>query len=160
MTRRLALFIATVFHIGDFPIAPGTIGSLAGLVLYYLLGPDRLVEGIAIVVLYFLGAWSGTRAEEHFGATDPGAVVIDEVMGMLITLWGIPVGWSGLVLAFVIFRAMDVVKPFPANRLEHLPGGWGIMSDDGMAAVYGNILLRVIVWFVPALVAAPIFFRP
>lgn len=160
MTRRLALFTATFAHVGDFPIAPGTAGSAAGLVVYYLLGPTLLAQGTAIVVLYALGVWSGTRAEQHFGSTDPGSVVIDEVAGMLITLLGVPVGWSGLLLAFVIFRAMDVVKPFPASRLEHLPGGWGIMSDDCMAAVYGNILLRLILWLAPALAGASIFTRP
>ncbi|HVB39092.1 MAG TPA: phosphatidylglycerophosphatase A, partial [Vicinamibacterales bacterium] len=96
-----------------------------------------------------------TLAEQHFGMSDPGPVVIDEVMGMLITLWGLPVGWTGALAGFVIFRAMDVVKPFPANRLEHLHGGLGVMADDAMAAVYGNLLLRAAVWLLPVLRVAP-----
>ncbi|MDE3156709.1 MAG: phosphatidylglycerophosphatase A [Acidobacteriota bacterium] len=150
---RLAVFIATFFHVGDIPFAPGTFGSAAGLVVFYLVGQGRLPEAIAIGVLFALGTWSGTLAERHFGMEDPGPVVIDEVMGMLITLWGIPVGWPGVLAGFVIFRAMDVVKPFPANRLEHLHGGLGVMADDAMAAVYGNLLLRLAVWALPVLQA-------
>ncbi|HVC20663.1 MAG TPA: phosphatidylglycerophosphatase A [Vicinamibacterales bacterium] len=148
---RLAVFIATFAHVGDFPVAPGTAGSAAGLVVFYLLGRGAPAQAAAIVVLFALGTWSGTLAERHFGVTDPGPVVIDEVMGMLITLFGIPVGWPGVLLGFVIFRAMDVVKPFPAGWLERLPGGLGVMADDGMAAVYGNLLLRLAVWAIPVL---------
>ena len=80
-----------------------------------------------------LGSWSGTVAERHFGTTDPGQVVIDEVMGMLITLFLNPVGWTGALAGFLLFRIADVIKPFPANRLERLPGGIGVMADDAMA---------------------------
>jgi phosphatidylglycerophosphatase A len=69
-------------------------------------------------------------------------VVIDEVMGMLITLFMIPVGWPGAIAAFLLFRIADVIKPWPANRLERLHGGLGIMADDAMAAVYANLALR------------------
>jgi phosphatidylglycerophosphatase A len=78
-----------------------------------------------------------------FKGTDPGPVVVDEVMGMVITLWMVPVGWAGALLGFFIFRAFDVIKPYPANRLEELHGGVGIMADDGMAGVYANLALRV-----------------
>jgi phosphatidylglycerophosphatase A len=70
------------------------------------------------------------------------------VMGMLITLFMIPVGWWGAVAGFLIFRVADVLKPFPANRLERLPGGVGVMADDAMAAVYANVALRVALMFV------------
>ena len=92
-----------------------------------------------------LGSWSGSIAEQQFGRRDPGAVVIDEVMGMLVTLFMNPVGWAGAFMAFFLFRAADVVKPYPANRLEGLPGGVGVMADDAMAAVYANLALRVAV---------------
>jgi phosphatidylglycerophosphatase A len=164
MTRRLALFTATFVHVGDFPIAPGTVGSVAGMVVYYLLGRfvglTLPIQGAVIIALFLLGAWSGTEAERHFGATDPGPVVIDEVMGMFITLFGVPVGWSGLLIAFFVFRVMDIIKPFPASRFEHLPGGWGIMADDGMAAVYGNIVMRLLAWLAPAILGAAWFARP
>jgi phosphatidylglycerophosphatase A len=101
------------------------------------------VQGASIVVLFAVGSWSGSVAERHFGRTDPGQVVIDEVMGMLITLFLIPVGWRGALAGFLLFRVADVIKPYPANRLEALHGGVGVMADDAMAAVYANIALRV-----------------
>jgi phosphatidylglycerophosphatase A len=110
--------------------------------LWALLPHSAGVQAITIVALFVLGSWSGTVAERHFGKTDPGEVVIDEVMGMLITLFLNPVGWAGALGAFLLFRVADVLKPFPANRLEALPGGVGVMADDAMAAVYANLALR------------------
>jgi phosphatidylglycerophosphatase A len=106
-------------------------------------------QAVAIVVVFTAGVWSGGIAERHYGATDPGAVVIDEVLGMLVTLFVNPVGWTGALVAFLLFRVFDVIKPYPANRLERLHGGLGIMSDDAMAAVYANIVLRVLIALVP-----------
>jgi phosphatidylglycerophosphatase A len=143
MTRSVALACATVLGVGYVPVAPGTFGSAAGLLVWWVLPASPAVQAAVIVALFALGSWSGTVAERHFGRTDPGQVVIDEVMGMLITLFLNPVGWIGALSAFLLFRIADVIKPYPANRLEHLPGGAGIMADDAMAAVYANIALRV-----------------
>lgn len=140
--NSVALAFATVFGVGYIPIAPGTFGSLAGLLLWALLPGSATVQLVAIVMLFVAGSWSGSIAERHFGRTDPGQVVIDEVMGMLITLFLNPVGWAGATVAFFVFRAADVVKPYPANQLEKLPGGIGVMADDGMAAVYANLAVR------------------
>ena len=136
--------IASVCGIGYIPFAPGTFGSAAGLVVWALVPPAAAAQVIAIVMLFAVGSWSGTIAEQHFGRTDPSHVVIDEVMGMLITLFWNPVGWRGAVVAFLLFRVFDVVKPFPSNRLERLPGGVGVMADDAMAAVYANVALHVV----------------
>ena len=95
-------------------------------------------------MLFALGVWAGTTAERYFGGIDPGPVVIDEVVGMLITLAFIPVGWSGALAGFLLFRMFDVIKPYPAGRFERLHGGLGVMADDAMAAVYANMSLRVI----------------
>ena len=138
----IPIAIATVLGIGYVPFAPGTFGSAAGLVLWALLPQTPLVQGTAILVLLAAGSWSGGVAERHFGRTDPGQVVIDEVMGMLITLFLNPVGWRGAAAGFLLFRIADIVKPYPANRFERLPGGLGVMADDGMAAVYANLVLR------------------
>jgi phosphatidylglycerophosphatase A len=152
---RLAVFIATVGYSGYFPIAPGTVGSLAGLVFYLLVWWSRspVVEAGLIVVLFAAGVWAGTTAERYFGGIDPGPIVIDEVVGMLITLAFIPVGPSGALLGFVLFRIFDVVKPYPAGRLERLHGGLGVMADDAMAAIYANLTLRVALWAAPDWVA-------
>jgi phosphatidylglycerophosphatase A len=150
---RLAVFIATVGYCGYFPIAPGTVGSAAGLVVYLLVWwtQSPVVEGLLIVALYAIGIWAGTEAEHYFGGIDPGPVVIDEVLGMLITLAFMPVGLWTAIAGFVLFRIFDVIKPFPAGRFERLHGGLGVMSDDAMAAVYANLSLRLTVYLLPAL---------
>jgi phosphatidylglycerophosphatase A len=145
----IALAIATVFGVGRIPFAPGTFGSAVGLLLWAALSGSLAAEAAAIVMVFIAGSWSGGIAERHYGATDPGAVVIDEVLGMLITLFFNPVGWTGALLGFALFRVFDVIKPYPANRLERLHGGPGIMCDDAMAAVYANMVLRVVIALVP-----------
>ena len=152
---RLAVFVATVGYCGYFPIAPGTVGSAAGLVVYALVRWAGLpvVEAGAIVVLFAAGVWAGTTAERYFGGIDPGPIVIDEVVGMLITLAFIPVGWSAAATGFVLFRIFDVVKPYPAGRFERMHGGLGVMADDAMAAVYANVCLRLMMWLLPAWVS-------
>jgi phosphatidylglycerophosphatase A len=142
---RAALAFATCLGLGYAPFAPGTFGSAAGLLLWAVLPQSAGAQSAAIVLIFALGVWSAGVAEHHFRATDPAPVVVDEVMGMLVTLFMIPVGWPGAAAGFLIFRVFDVVKPPPANRLERLRGGMGIMADDFMAAVYANLVLRVAV---------------
>ena len=152
---RLAVFIATVGYCGYSPVAPGTVGSAAGLVAYLLVWwtHSLTVEVGAIAVLFVVGVWAATTAEQYFGGIDPGPVVIDEVVGMLITLAFIPVGWSAALAGFFLFRVFDVLKPYPAGRFEQLHGGLGVMADDAMAGVYANISLRVVMWLLPAWIA-------
>jgi phosphatidylglycerophosphatase A len=97
----------------------------------------------AIVSLFAAGVWAAASAERQLGGIDPGPIVIDEVVGMLITLAFVPVGPSGALVGFLLFRVFDVIKPYPAARLEKLHGGLGVMADDAMAAVYANIGLRL-----------------
>ena len=148
---RLAVFLATAAYCGYFPIAPGTAGSAAGLVVYLLVWwtHSPLVEVALIALTFVAGTWAATHAERFFGGIDPGQVVIDEVLGMLITLAFIPVGWTGALAGFVLFRVFDVIKPYPANRLEKFHGGFGIMADDAMAGVYANLALRALMWLLP-----------
>ena len=114
-----------------------------GLLLWWLLPASTAIQAAAIVAMFVAGSWSASVAERHFGRTDPGQVVIDEVLGMLMTLFLNPVSWLGAIVGFLLFRIADVIKPFPANRLERLPGGLGVMADDAMAAIYANLVLRV-----------------
>lgn len=155
----LSLAIATVGGIGYAPFAPGTFGSAAGLIVWWLLGPSLLVQGAAIVVIFAAGVWSGGVCEGHFCRTDPGHVVIDEVAGMLITLLFNPVGWPGAIAGFVLFRIADVIKPYPANRFEALHGGLGVMADDAMAAVYANLALHAALWVAGDRVISPLIAR-
>ncbi|HXW05294.1 MAG TPA: phosphatidylglycerophosphatase A [Vicinamibacterales bacterium] len=152
---HLAIFVATAAYTGYFPIAPGTVGSLAGLLVYALVWwtGSALIESGTILVLFGAGVWAGTKAERYFGGIDPGPVVIDEVVGMLVTMWLIPGGMATAAAGFMLFRIFDVVKPFPAKRLERLHGGLGVMADDAMAAVYANLTLRLVLWVFPGVIA-------
>jgi phosphatidylglycerophosphatase A len=149
--RRLGLFVATCGYLGYVPIAPGTFGSALGLAAFYAVRATGSVafELAVIVTLFVVGVWSGTVAERHFGGTDPGPVVLDEVVGMLITLALLHVTITGAIVGFFLFRLLDVVKPWPSSRFESLPGGLGVMADDGMAALYGNVLLRILIGVTP-----------
>ncbi|OFW21850.1 MAG: hypothetical protein A3H97_08240 [Acidobacteria bacterium RIFCSPLOWO2_02_FULL_65_29] len=140
--RSVALAIATCCGVGYAPVAPGTFGSLAGLALWFVLPASLFVQAAVIVLTFAVGAWASGVAERHFGATDPGPAVVDEVMGMLVTMFMNPVGWVSVGSGFLLFRLFDIVKPYPANRLERLPRGVGVMADDLMAAVYANVALR------------------
>jgi phosphatidylglycerophosphatase A len=153
--HRLGLFIATCGYVGYVPVAPGTFGSAAGLLLFFAIRSTGSVaiELAAIAIVFVLGLWAGTVAEHHFGGVDPGPVVLDEVLGMLVTLALLPVNTAGAILGFLVFRVLDVVKPWPSARFEALPGGLGVMADDGMAAIYGNLVMRGVIaatpgWFV------------
>jgi phosphatidylglycerophosphatase A len=145
---RVAVFVATVAYCGYFPIAPGTVGSAAGLLVYAIVWwtQSPLVESGLIVALFAAGVWAGTIAERYFGGIDPGPIVIDEVVGMLITLAFIPIGWRSALAGFFLFRIFDIVKPYPAGRFERLHGGLGVMADDAMAAIYANVSLRLLIW--------------
>ena len=149
--RRVAVFVCSFGYIGFFPIAPGTVGSAAGIAVY--LGARHVTvsyfDGLLIIALFALGVALTRPCEQDLRCIDPGPIVIDEVMGMLITLFRIPVGWLGIVLGFLLFHALDVFKPFPARRLERLHGGFGVMSDDAMAAIYANLLLRGAFYLAP-----------
>jgi phosphatidylglycerophosphatase A len=150
--RRLALLIATCGYVGFAPVAPGTFGSAAGVALVYLVravnaGP--WMEPVLIVALCAAGVWAAASTERQLGNTDPAPVVIDEVVGMLITVMWIPVTPFGALTGFLIFRVLDVVKPWPSRQFESLHGGMGIMADDVMAGVYGHLLMRGLVLVAP-----------
>ena len=136
--------VATAGGSGFFPVAPGTVGSAVGLILFYGVHQLPILYQVAAVVFVSLaGVAAGTRVARESGIEDPGIVVIDEVAGMWVSLLFLPLTPVTAVAGFVLFRVLDVVKPAPARQLEHLPGGWGIMCDDLMAGIYANVLLRI-----------------
>jgi phosphatidylglycerophosphatase A len=150
-SSRIAFAVATFGFSGYAPVAPGTAGSAAGLLLILpllMLGVPWIGLVVA-VALFFVGVWSATRVEQHLGVEDPGLVVIDEVLGMLVSLLWLPLSWPVVVAAFLVFRVFDVIKPWPAGRFERLGGGLGIMADDAMAGVYANLVLQLLVWWRP-----------
>ena len=133
-------------------MAPGTAGSVVGLALVVALrqtslGSAELAVWLAVLaaVVFAVGVWSAGKAEKAFGRIDPGQVVIDEVMGQIITFIATPrISRVGLIAGFILFRIFDIIKPFPARRCERFPGGWGIMLDDGVAGLYSLIALVIL----------------
>jgi phosphatidylglycerophosphatase A len=144
-----ARVVATAFGSGYSPVAPGTAGSAVGLVLFWPLAalawPWQLG---ASTVLFLVGSLAAGRVARLVGVKDPGIVVVDEVVGQWVTLVALPLTPAVAFLGFLLFRVMDVVKPWPARDLEHLPGGWGIMADDVAAGIYAQLALRagLLVW--------------
>jgi phosphatidylglycerophosphatase A len=173
----VALAIATC-GVGNLPLAPGTWGSLVGIAIYLLVrgallklffdaaSPnvntfDQVQYAVvafgllAIVVIVAAGVWAASQTEKFSGKKDPGKVVIDEVAGQYIALLPIPLSlepaWWSMILAFILFRFFDIVKPYPARRLESLHGGLGIMADDIIAGIYAAIIVAIVIslrWFI------------
>jgi phosphatidylglycerophosphatase A len=147
----LATVLATGFGSGYSPLAPGTAGSAVGLLLFWpLQGVGVAWQIAATVAVFFAGTAAATRVADRVGIEDPGIVVVDEIVGMWVTLLFLPMTAVTVAAAFVLFRVMDVFKPWPARALEALPKGWGIMADDVMAGVYANLLVRVVLLVFPA----------
>lgn len=147
--RTPAVWIGTVGGAGYFPVLPGTVGSAVGVGIVVALdaipfgttGRDAALIGAAVLI-FFIGVWAAGESEKFFGRTDPGHVVIDEVVGQMVTFLLVPhASWKLLLTGLVLFRVFDVTKPFPAGRAERLPGGWGIMIDDLLAGVYALVAL-------------------
>lgn len=149
-TDYLALSIATC-GVGYLPLAPGTFGSLVGVGLFLLLvrlnAANPLVIVVAILLVTLAGTWAATRTEQLSDRKDPGKIVVDEVAGQLIALFPLTLfaHWSTLavIISFILFRFFDIVKPYPANRLQELNGGAGVMFDDLVAGVYGAVIVSI-----------------
>jgi len=143
---RIALAISTFFGCGYFRNGPGTAGSAAGILVAWLLhkyaefGPTQIL--VLGLILLWPAIWASTRTERYLKKTDPGMVVIDEVLGQWLTLAGAAVwNWKAYLAAFLLFRLFDIWKPQPARWAEGLPGGTGIVLDDLVAGLYGALIL-------------------
>lgn len=145
--------LATGLGTGFLPKAPGTAGSLLSIILYYLFFPAipsvliHFIFFIIIIAAFFTGVWASTRAESFYGH-DPSCVVIDEVVGMGITLLLIPKIWYFVFAGLLLFRFFDITKWLGADRMQRLKGGWGVMMDDVVAGIWSNLVLQLIVRFV------------
>lgn len=137
--------IATGGFIGYFPVAPGTAGTLVGLLVVWIFAeaPFWLLLFLSLLLLV-VGSWASGEANRLFGKSDSGHIVIDEIVGMMITMIGIPVTGYWMVLGFLLFRFFDIVKLPPGNYFdEKVKNGWGVVMDDVTAGIYSNILLHL-----------------
>jgi len=142
----IVMYLATGCKSGYSPVVPGTAGSLAALVPCGLLSLLPLpVSAMLLIAFIVLAIWAAELAESIVGQKDPGCIVIDEFAGMMITLLGIHFTWKSALAGFIIFRVMDILKPFPIRYLERtIPGGAGIVVDDVAAGVAAHLLLRLL----------------
>lgn len=150
--KQLGVALATVGGAGFFPIAPGTVGSAVGVVIYLATRHWAWPMQLALLVgITLVGIWGADMTAKALNREDPGPVVIDEVAGQLVTLFMTGAGLYGAIIGFFVFRVFDIIKPPPARQLEDLPGGVGIMADDLMAGVYGWLVVTGILWWWPGL---------
>lgn len=143
----LEKFLGSGFYTGYIPFASGSFGSLAGLLIYLIPGFENLFIIIpSILIFSLLGIKIGNKFELVYGK-DPKECTIDEVVGMWISLLFLPKEWEFLVISFIVWRLMDIIKPFPANKLELLQGGMGIMLDDIVAGLYTAIIMNLLIYY-------------
>jgi phosphatidylglycerophosphatase A len=147
--RRLIVILATWGGTGYSPFASGTVGTLAAIPLYLVHVRLSLPLYLALLVpFFFLSCWVAGRAEAIFGEQDSGKIVIDEVIGYLVTMIGVPLSWQGVVAGFFLFRLFDIVKPQPARYFDRrLKNGYGVVLDDVVAGVYACISLHLLLRF-------------
>jgi phosphatidylglycerophosphatase A len=140
--------IATGLYSGYLPKAPGTWGSLVGLFIFFMLHALSLPVYLAVVAgLFLVGSFAAGEAEKIMDHKDPGLVVIDEIVGMLITMIAVPATPLTMALGFILFRIFDIAKPFPINLVDQrLHGGVGIMLDDVIAGIYSLAALHLLSW--------------
>lgn len=145
---RTALTLSSWFCAGLIPKAPGTCGTLAAIPVVFLLNSLGTHAAALFLILFFpVSLWASGAGQRLLEGNDPPEIVIDEVAGFLVTMSFLPLTWFTLVLGLFLFRAFDVLKPFPIRWLEKLGGGFGILLDDIMAGIYAGLCLRIVISF-------------
>jgi len=148
LNEKLITFLATGFGSGLVPFAPGTAGTLIGVLICLIFVPlpwiARLVVVLALLAFSFYVA---DQAEKIYQKKDDQRIVIDEIIGFQITMLPVAINVPGICAGFVLFRIFDILKPFPIKNLQRLPGGWGIVVDDVVAGIYAAIVLWLLTYF-------------
>jgi len=150
---RLIIAIASAGYVGFSRWAPGTLGTAVGILVYLLYSPlPPLLYLFSTAALFFLACWISARAEALLGQRDSPKIVIDEVIGYLITMAFLPLTASALAGGFLFFRVLDIIKPPPGNWINReMKGGWAVVLDDAVAGLYANVLLRLTAVFYPGI---------
>lgn len=136
--------LASFFYLGYIPFIPGTIASVFALGLYLLCRGNFYLYTLLLIVICALGFLVSGRAEKIFQEKDSPKIVIDEVAGLLLAFWGLELDITLIIIGFFIFRALDAIKAYPADRIERIDGSIGIMGDDLIAGLYTNIVLQLV----------------
>lgn len=146
MMNAILRQVATLFGVGFAPKAPGTVATLATIPIWYALAQTGSVIYMTVTFLLFpLGILAAQAYENHVGRHDSKEIVIDEVVGFLITMTWLPLTWQSVALGFVVFRVLDILKPPPIRQLDkRMPGGFGVMVDDVVAGIIGSIVMQLI----------------
>ena len=146
MVNKLANWFSTVLKIGYLPIAPGTWGSLAALVVWFLIieSTSTITFIAAIIIIFILGVYTSSITEIYLAKKDPSVIVIDEWVGQWIALIFLPKSLIWGIVAFVLFRLFDIWKPYPIKTLDKMSGGWGIMLDDVVAGIYALLVINIL----------------
>lgn len=147
--NALILFIAQGAYSGRVPIAPGTAGTVVGVLLYLLIhGLPFIAYLLAFFLVAGIGTWAAGEAEKLLGKKDDPSIVIDEIAGYILALVMLPATWGMIIAGFILFRFFDIVKPWPLKRLQDVHGGAGVMLDDIGAGIYTNVVLQVSLYFI------------
>lgn len=142
---NIVLFIAQGAYSGRSPVAPGTAGTVVGVLLYLLVKDlASLWYGAVFGVVTLIGIRAAGEADRILGTKDGPSIVIDEIAGFLLAMFLVPFAWGHVAAGFILFRFFDILKPWPINGLQRLPGGIGVMLDDLGAAVYTNVVLQIV----------------
>lgn len=150
---RFVIVIASNCGLGYAPVASGTFGTLAGIPLFYLLAPFApWLYGVTWLGLLFLAFWAADQAGKIYGVADDGRIVVDELVGYLVTVAFLPFSWATAGLAFFLFRFFDIFKPPPASWFDRkFKNGFGVVMDDVCAGLYAALVLRLLLWMWPGL---------
>ena len=141
-------FFSFGFGAGLSPVAPGTAGTLIAIPIYLLLSNNLpIIYLLSLTILFFLGSWSAAYTAKALEVHDHPGIVIDEIVGYLITMLFIPAVWYWVILGFIFFRLFDIWKPWPISVIDQrISGGMGIMLDDVFAGFYGLLSLHIVIW--------------
>ena len=147
--KAVIIFIAQGAYAGRFPVAPGTAGTLIGVLIYLWIRAISPAAYLALcIIVTMIGTWIAGRAESLLGRKDSPSIVIDEIAGYLVAMFMVPRGLGFMVAGFLLFRVFDIIKPYPLKRLQNIHGGAGVMADDIGAGVYTNLVLEAARFFI------------
>ncbi len=147
MKKFFILLGGTVAGVGYIPFCPGTLGTLVGVTIYVIFSrffPQTISYIIMLAVFLIEGIWISGKCNQYFEGDDNSSIVIDELVGFLITMFLVPFSFRFLLLGFVLFRVIDITKPFRIGKIEKISGGWGIMGDDIAAGVLANLIIQAL----------------